>query len=623
MCWHPAAAVSAHWLWLLEVETPFVSEFSALATLEAKFSPDKMQLLASALLVSGSVASVARVSLAKGWPAHRGDAGQTSFAGSMKPRLTMPTKPLWTLTMDQSLADDDTPEVLLSTPVVDDATGTLYYARTVRMGKDELSAVDSTNGAPKWTLNLTGFRDVYGSYPTGVILEDGSVVSSDRAGVYRVAPNGTELWRNVAEDTLSDDVIVTPTGLVITGPLDCSPIDRTGRKGKAAASGSVAGAWKRRSVVNHHSGNDSSNGSDASKENKFTYFAYRVEDGGLAWGITLSSGIADFCSSAMVGPAYGGAGSSSGSVTGRGTSADGALWVTVSTVSDTSYWFGINFNATAAWIATSGDFPQVRRLCKILATAKNCRLSRSAPIPSNVCLYLYIDTAALSLLLLQIGNPDISDWMNVVLPASTMSAAGSSSGSGGVVAAALPTQVLLPYFEGSESCWPDCPPKGLVLAVDPSSGNSTTLPIPAEVCDGIGECGAWSTGVGPSTTIGSSSGDNRRIFALASSGVLFAFAPGELSRPLWTYNASNAAGAGLTDVYVAPVSDAEGNVYIAWGSLLAAVDGTGKELWRFTLPDGGVIISQPAYGSDGRIYVTAVHDGGGTGSGPRFTIAAY
>lgn len=495
---------------------------------------------------------------------HRATPQQSSYVPGNKPRLTAPTKPKWTLTVEvvagNLQADDDTPTVLLSTPIVDDASNTLYYAKTVRLGSDEIIAVDSLTGKQQWVRNLTGFRDVYGSYPTGVVMADGSVLASDRSGVYRLAANGTELWRNTAEDTLTDDVQVTSTGLVISGPLDCSPIARRGglsysERNQMRREGRLAEVRARvdADMASRDKEVDDKEDTLSSAASSYTYFAYRIDTGAFAWGVTLPSSKADFCSDAMIGPAV--------TEAEGGPIADGGLWVTTSAIDDSSNWWAINFNMTHAWVVkrASGNFPAI-------------------------------------------GNPDIDDDMNTVL---VDHASGNST-------------ILFPYFKGAASCWPYCPPNGVVVLVDAATGQAVTQILNSSLCDGIGECGAFSTGYAPA------SADTSRIFVTPSSGVLMAFAPTDLVTPVWTYNAS-AAGNGsnpgaLLDEYVPVISDGDGNVYVAWGNDLAAIDVNGNVIWEYTLAGGAVFASQPAFGSDGTIYATTVADG--NGAGPLFTIMA-
>ena len=277
---------------------------------------------------------------------HRAEGGQSSYAAAMKPRLTPPTAALWEIAVPSGSSD------ILSSPIVDDSRSSLFYVRT-QPGNDTLHSVGSTSGKETWTRSLDGFRDVYGSYPTGVVLADGSVLAADRTGVYRYAANGTQLWKNEAEYQLVDDLIVTPSGLVITGPLLCSPM-RTNRRrgGRGAVAARTRGLYRR---------NGGGGGNATSPDNSYTYFAYRVSDGGLAWGITLDGAVANFCSSAMVGPMFTAAASTStassaanAAVVEAAAAIDGALYVTTSTLGDTSFWFALNFNATAAWIAGNG-----------------------------------------------------------------------------------------------------------------------------------------------------------------------------------------------------------------------------------------------------------------------------
>ena len=451
---------------------------------------------------------------------HRYDAGQTSFSPNMIPRTAPPIAAKW------EIAAGDQGE-LLSSPVVDDGTHTLYFVKTMR-GNDELHSVDSVSGASNWVRKLDGIRDVYGSYPTGVILADGSILTVDRTGVYRFAVNGTLLWKSETETVLTPDLIVTPTGLVIVALELCAPFDRRRPR-------------KRRQVRSPAAGS-------------YSYFALRVEDGSVAWGILLPESIANFCSTAVLGPASVPAPSDSLRVAG----VDGALWVTTSTLSDASYWFAINFNSSSCWVAANGTFPQI-------------------------------------------GNPDISDWMNVVLPA----------------APGYASTVLLPYFMGDESCWPECPPAGVIVSVHPdNSSHSEVSNIPAAMCDRLGECGGWSIGT-------SGAAASPRVFVLASTGLLYAFAPSDFTAPLWSANVSNAPAYDVPPLWMPAVSDGAGNVYVAWGDLIVAVDPSGLELWRFTLPNGGVSESQPAYGSDARIYAAYVREAATPGGDPTMFIGAF
>ena len=197
--------------------------------------------------------------------------------------------------------------------------------------------------------------------------------------------------------------------------------------------------------------------------------------------------------------------------------------------------------------------------------------------------------------------------MNVVLPA------GANAGES--------PRVLLPYFWGDPSCWPQCPQRGLVLSVDPATSNVTALTLLPAVTDGIGECGAWSVGRSAAGTA-----DSRQVLVLASSGLLFAFAPDDFVTPRWTYSVANPLACDVV-AYNNPVSDSAGNVYVAWGSLIAAVDARGTELWRCTLPQGAsgaLVVAQVAAGLDGTLFVTYVElAGGGGGGGAAWVPAAY
>ena len=159
--------------------------------------------------------------------------------------------------------------------------------------------------------------------------------------------------------------------------------------------------------------------------------------------------------------------------------------------------------------------------------------------------------------------------------------------------------VLLPYFKGDPSCWPQCPPAGVVVSLETTTGVATTHTIPPALCDGLGECGGWSAGVGASPS-------DPRVFVLASTGLLYAFTPTDFSTPVWVANITNAAAYAVPPLWMPVVSDAAGNVYAAWGDLLVAVDAAGAVMWRFTWPHGGVSESQPAFGSDGVIYAAYV-----------------
>jgi hypothetical protein len=78
-------------------------------------------------------------------------------------------------------------------------------------------------------------------------------------------------------------------------------------------------------------------------------------------------------------------------------------------------------------------------------------------------------------------------------------------------------------------------------------------------------------------------------------------------------------------VYMAPVTDSEGNVYVAWGSELAAVSVSGEALWTLTIPqgtypDGAGVMSQIAVGNDGTLYVTWAEAGD---TAATWVVAAY
>jgi outer membrane protein assembly factor BamB len=423
-----------------------------------------------ALLTSVASAQVP-TALSPGWPQHRGDPSFTSVAHGMKPRTTSPgPKPRWSIRFPPTGSQ----QRLLSSPVVDATRGAVWVTETANPN-DVLHVVDAATGKPRWSAPLNGFRDVYGSYPTGVLLEDGSLITSDRWGVYRVkASGGMPLWAHTGQGILTDDVLVTPTGLVIAGPMLCG-----GDTARAARTGTTTRRRGVRSPEHSPTGAPGSNNTTrpsvpsraraSAPKGTDMYFALDVATGKRVWGVSLPSATSSFCSSALLGPVLG--------FDPLAQLADGALWVTTAELTgEGNMWFAVAFNASSAWVAGSGTCPGI-------------------------------------------GNDDINDNMNLVLP-------GVPSGA--------PPAVILPYYWGDESCWPKCPPRGLVLSVDPESGTVTTLPLLAEVTDAIGECGAWSVGRAPP-----GSPDPRALLVLASSGTLYAFAPSNFTVPLWTYSVAN------------------------------------------------------------------------------------
>ena len=519
-------------------------------------------LLRSVVAIAAASAAAAG-QLATGWPMYRGDASGESIS-PMTPRTTAPTQPLWSV---RFAPDDRNNAVIVSRPVLDAARGALWAVLTRDGPADEAIVLDAATGAQRAARNLTGFRDVYGSYPTGVVLADGSLVAADRSGLYRVGADGTqEQWRFTPGGgaIVSDDVIVTDSGLAIGALLLCGgDRRRVGGRGTPA----TGARRRRRGHVQRRQATplpqlDANVGVGP-------YFAVDVSMGVLAWSVSLSG---DFCSSALIGPVP--------AADPLADLADGALWVTTSTLdADDNKWFALSFNATAAWVSARGGFPGV-------------------------------------------GNNDIEDYENVILPA--LADDPSSA------------RVILPFFWGDASCWPQCPQRGIVQVVDAAgtaSGVVTTsyMMLPA-LTDELGECGAWSVSRGaPTSTPAAGSGfagavaaDPRRVLVLASSGILYAFAPTNFTHALWSVSFANPVAYDAVD-YLPPVSDTAGNVYIAWGSLLAAVDANGKELWRFTLPQasaGALAVAQLTPALDGTLFVVTLEVAEGSGA-PTYVLAAY
>lgn len=452
---------------------------------------------------------------------HRADAGQSSLSTCMAPRTSAPSSSRWVVNLHRGSvddasselldgsttttgSDDPTPDTLFSAPVVDADRGVLMYLRSFRgVGHSTLLALDATSGALLWNATIQGSRDVYGSYPTGLLLSDGSIVVTTLGGITRVHADGSIAWQNSAQTYLLADVFLSPSGNVIV-----------------AAPETCGGAPLR---------------ADGSTPKYPSLFGLDVDTGALVWGVMYPIAESDFCSAPLITTLANG---------------HGRAWIGLTATNYSAWWISYTFNDTEVKFAGGGAMPDI-------------------------------------------GNPDINDWGNTVtLPQ--------------VAGVNAPPTVLMQFFEGDPSCWPQCPAKGVVIAVSVDGSAAQTLPLDARACDGLGGCGAFSSGIAST-----SSGVSMRLYVLSAAGLLLAFDATNATSfavPLWTYNMS-------TNVYDAPiylpvVTDMNGTVYASCGSSVAALDASGALLWTYKLqsPVPGVpvaILSQPAFGCDGSIYVSA------------------
>ena len=237
---------------------------------------------------------------------------------------------------------------------------------TVDGAPDEVVPLGAVTGARQWARNLTGFRVVFGSYPTGVLLDDGSLVAADRAGVYRMGADGAEQWRNTYSggDVLSDDLLITPGGLVIAATLLCggdigsAEADMAGADADAGAEAAPQQQRRRRrqqqkrrqQLLQPRSAAAAANARLRAPAVSYPYFALDVATGAFAWGVSLPGATINFCSTAVLGPVT--------ATDPNAALADGALWVTTATLTgEDNLLYGIAFNPTHAWVAATGAFP--------------------------------------------------------------------------------------------------------------------------------------------------------------------------------------------------------------------------------------------------------------------------